>query len=139
MPLTGVRIANIEKASAVRTERARVKKEIKAKSFSVPGLLVEPDLPAWAVGWEVGDLLSRVPRRSLKQACTLLQGLRLKVSPTRMLGELTYRQRREIAAAVEAQWEGSPPSTSTGRRAALRAPSGSSLVGRAASGDRFRS
>ncbi len=102
-------------ANQCRLRRAQLGREIKAGEVKVSDLLREPVLPDWLKGEAVGRLLQRAPRLGPRRVNTLLA--ELHIGQRRPVGELTYRQRRELGDEIAVQegiWN------QTGRRARRR-------------------
>lgn len=116
MPLTAQKIANASRKGVyVRTARARLKEEIKTGESAASSILSIPTLPDYLVGMEVGKLLAAIWGVSYRGACGLCEEQR--ISPTRPLGALTYRQRRVLAKQVADRWEANRDQSHNARRA----------------------
>lgn len=107
-------IGALARANECKTRRFKLGQEIRAGEVKLSELLARPVLPDWLEGESAERLLKRVPRLGARRVGTLLAELR--IGPRRPVGELTYRQRRELSdhlAAEEGRWNRS------GRRARL--------------------
>ncbi len=82
----------LKKANDVRTQRARVKRDIKAGRRQVHELLANP--PEFLETAKVADLLIQVPkfgRVKVQRALTYC-----RISPSKTIGGLSERQRTEL-------------------------------------------
>lgn len=84
----------LELANEVRSKRAEMKREIKAKNVSVLGVLDE--VPEWVETMKVWDLLISVPKFGRVKVNRIL--LQCRISPSKTVGGLSERQRRELAS-----------------------------------------
>lgn len=92
------RMRALEKANEVRLARARLKRSIADGRTSAADVVLA--LPWEARNWSVGELLMSQRRWGSIRARKLLAGLH--ISEKRPIGELTERQRRVLAALLEA-------------------------------------
>lgn len=76
----------LAQANAIRVQRAKWKRDLKARRVSVAFLLKDP--PRCIETMKVIDLLISVPQYGSVRAC--------QVSPVKTVGGLTDRQRREL-------------------------------------------
>lgn len=88
----------LERANAIRLERARLKREIKAGRLDVVEVLDK--IPECALTMPTIGLLTAQRQWGDGTAKKFLQGL--EISPMRRLGDLTYRQRGVLIDALEA-------------------------------------
>lgn len=90
------RQAALVEANRIRTRRARFKLDLKAGRASIADVLIDP--PEWARSWQVFDVLMAVPQYGRVRAGAVLK--RVGVSPSKRLGGLTVRQRRELVGLL---------------------------------------
>jgi hypothetical protein len=90
------RLAALERANDIRARRARLKRELRAGRVLVAPLLLEP--PEYIDSMKVFDLLLAMPHWGGVKANRLLS--RAGVSPSKTIGGLSERQRRELAGMV---------------------------------------
>lgn len=83
----------IRRANVIRVYRARMKRDIKAGRISVRQLIADP--PAEIETMKVFNLLLAVPKVGRVRVDGMLK--RCTVSPSKTLGGLSERQRRELA------------------------------------------
>lgn len=83
-------------ANEVRSERAELKRRMKARRVSIGELLLEP--PDYLLTAKVFDLLLAVPKYGRVKANKILRDC--KVSPTKTVGGLSERQRGEMVALI---------------------------------------
>ena len=86
----------LETANRVRMYRAQLKRDIKAGTVSVRDVLKNP--PDEILTMKVTDLLLAVPMVGQTKANRAL--FRLRTSPSKTVGGLTVRQRRELLDLV---------------------------------------
>jgi hypothetical protein len=79
----------LERANVVRTERARLKREMKAGRVLVADLLADP--PEFIETMKVWDLLVAVPKLGRVKVNAMLR--KEAVSPAKTVGGLSVRQR----------------------------------------------
>ena len=82
----------LKKANDVRTQRARIKREIKAGQRKVHELLLKP--PECLETAKVADLLLTVPKFGRVKTQRALTSCR--ISPSKTIGGLSERQREEL-------------------------------------------
>ena len=82
----------LERANAVRTARAKLKKDLASGDADLAPLIVNP--PEFAASAKVVDLLVSLPRIGQVRAHQILG--RARIAPTKTLGGLTSRQRGEL-------------------------------------------
>lgn len=90
------RMEALEKADAVRSYRARLKKDLKAQRVSIHDLLLDP--PDKIMSMKIYDLLLHVPKYGRVKVNKVLQLCR--VSPSKTIGGLSPRQRTEIVSML---------------------------------------
>lgn len=93
------------KGSEVKDARYAFKASLKAGPEPLIELLYEPDLPSWARGMYVSDVLSAVTRIGVREAESLLAAIPAKLTAT--FDDLTYRKRRALVDALKAREAGS--------------------------------
>lgn len=86
----------LARANEIRSARARLKKQLKARQTTVGPLLADP--PDWIETMSILELLLALPQLGRVKADRVLQ--RARVSPSKTIGGLTERQRREIAGLL---------------------------------------
>ena len=86
------RMDALGKANAIRTQRAKLKRDLKSGRASIHGLLLEP--PEWVETAKVFDMLMAVPKFGRVKAARLLNQCRISQSKT--VGGLSERQRAEL-------------------------------------------
>ncbi len=84
----------LQRANVVRTERARLKRDLKAGRANINGLLLDP--PPFLLTAKVFDLLLAVPKYGRVKVNRLLGQCR--ISPSKTIGGLSERQRRELVS-----------------------------------------
>ena len=88
------RMDALQKANVIRTERARLKRDLKAGRVNINGLLLDP--PEFLQTAKVSDLLLAVPKYGRVKVNRILQQCR--ISPSKTIGGLSPRQRRELVS-----------------------------------------
>ena len=88
------RMDALQRANAIRTERARLKRELKAGRVRINGLLLEP--PEFLLTAKVSDLLLAVPKYGRVKVNRILAQCR--ISPSKTIGGLSGRQRAELVS-----------------------------------------
>jgi hypothetical protein len=91
------RMDALERANAVRTKRARVKRDLKAGRVSVSPLLLDP--PDWLETAKVADMLLSLPKYGRVKVHDLLN--KCRVSPSKTIGGLSERQRTELVSRLQ--------------------------------------
>ncbi len=115
----------------VRTQRAQVKREIKAGEARISEILIETagGVPTWLENFGIAEFLDAMHGVSFKMGEGLCESL--GIPPLKPVGKMTYRQRVEVARHL-AEWEETAV-PSGGKRAVLgRIPTKHRWVGRAA-------
>src|SRR3954454_10710771 len=86
------RMDALGKANAIRTQRAKLKRDLKGGRSSIHGLLLDP--PEWVETAKVFDMLLAVPKYGRVKANKVLNQCR--ISPSKTIGGLSERQRTEL-------------------------------------------
>jgi len=86
------RMDALGKANQVRTERAKVKRELKAGRLKIHDLLSDP--PACIESAKAFDMLLAVPKYGRVKVTKVL-GI-CRISPSKTIGGLSQRQREEL-------------------------------------------
>ena len=86
----------LQRANAIRTERAQLKRDLKAGRASIHDLLREP--PEYLETAKVFDILLAVPKYGRVKANKVLQICR--ISPSKTIGGLSERQRNELVSLL---------------------------------------
>lgn len=90
------RMASLAKANEIRTERAVLKRDIKAGRKLLVDVLMEP--PEWLETMKIYDLLLAVPKYGRVTVSKVLQQTRM--SPSKTVGGMSERQRTEIVSRL---------------------------------------
>lgn len=90
------RMDALQRANLIRTQRAQLKRELRAGTRTIDGLLLSP--PEFLETAKVVELLLSVPKYGRVKANKVLQQCR--VSPSKTVGGLSERQRTEIVAML---------------------------------------
>jgi hypothetical protein len=88
------RMEALKRANEIRTERARLKRDLKGGRVQIHGLLLGP--PDYLLTAKVFDLLLAVPKYGRVKANRILTHCR--ISPSKTLGGLSERQRNELVS-----------------------------------------
>lgn len=83
-------------ANRIRTERAQLKRDLKAGRKSIHDILLEP--PEWVETMKVFDALLACPKYGRVKVNKVLQQCR--VSPSKTIGGLSNRQRTEVVSML---------------------------------------
>ena len=86
------RMDALQRANHIRTQRAQLKRDLRAGSVTIDSLLLAP--PAYLETAKVVELLLAVPKYGRVKANKVLQQCR--ISPSKTVGGLSERQRAEI-------------------------------------------
>lgn len=86
------RMEALARANHIRTQRAKIKRELRAGRISIDKLLLEP--PSCVDTAKVFDLLLAVPRYGRVKVNKILAHCR--ISPSKTIGGLSERQRAEL-------------------------------------------
>jgi hypothetical protein len=88
------RMDALKRANEIRTQRARLKRELKAGRVQIHGLLLDP--PDYLQTAKVFDLLLAVPKYGRVKVNRILTQCR--ISPSKTIGGLSQRQRHELVS-----------------------------------------
>ena len=84
----------LRKANEIRSQRARLKRDLKGGRVKIDGLLLDP--PEYLQTAKVFDLLLAVPKLGRVKANRALTHCR--ISPSKTIGGLSERQRHELVS-----------------------------------------
>jgi hypothetical protein len=84
----------LKRANEIRTQRARLKRDLKAGRAQIQALLLDP--PEYLLTAKVFDLLLAVPKYGRVKANRILTQCR--ISPSKTIGGLSERQRNELVS-----------------------------------------
>ncbi|MDX6679289.1 MAG: hypothetical protein QOE31_3341 [Solirubrobacteraceae bacterium] len=90
------RMDALERANKVRTERAKLKRDLKGGRRSIHDLLTDP--PAYIETAKVFDMLLAVPKYGRVKTNKVLTQCR--ISPSKTIGGLSQRQRDELVSLL---------------------------------------
>ena len=90
------RTVALERANQIRSQRAQLKRDLKAGRIAIEEVLSHP--PDYLASATIVDLLIWSPKRQRVKASRVLR--RCRITPTRSVGVLTERQRRLIIAEL---------------------------------------
>lgn len=90
------RLTALAKADEVRTERAVLKRDLKAGRKNIFDLLDDP--PWWLESMKIFDLLLAVPKYGRVKVNKTLQVCR--ISPSKTIGGMTDRQKGELISML---------------------------------------
>ncbi len=90
------RMEALNRANEIRTERAVLKRDLKAGRKSPHDLLLSP--PEWLESMKIFDFLFALPKIGRVKANKILQVSR--ISPSKTIGGLSARQRAEIVSML---------------------------------------
>ena len=93
------RMDALQRANHIRTQRAQLKRDLRAGVVSIDSLLLKP--PAFLETAKVVELLLAVPKYGRVKANRVLQQCR--ISPSKTVGGLSERQRAEIVELLRAR------------------------------------
>jgi hypothetical protein len=88
------RMDALKRANEIRTERARLKRDLKGGRVQIHGLLLGP--PDYLLTAKVFDLLLAVPKYGRVKVNRILTHCR--ISPSKTIGGLSERQRNELVS-----------------------------------------
>jgi hypothetical protein len=88
------RMEALRRANEIRTERAKLKRELKAGRAQIHPLLLDP--PEYLQTAKVFDLLLAVPKYGRVKVNRILTQCR--ISPSKTIGGLSQRQRTELVS-----------------------------------------
>jgi hypothetical protein len=86
----------LELANEIRTQRAQLKRDLKAGKTSIDSLLLAP--PEWLGSAKVFDIILAVPKYGRVKVNRVLNQCR--ISPSKTIGGLSERQRAELVALL---------------------------------------
>jgi hypothetical protein len=86
----------LDNANKIRTNRAQVKRDLKAGHTQIIDLLLEP--PEWMENMKVFDLILACPKYGRVKVDKILR--RCRISPTKLIGELSVHQRTEVVSRL---------------------------------------
>ncbi len=90
------RMDALAKANRIRTERARLKRDLKSGRLSIHALLLEP--PEYIETAKVFDMMLAVPKYGRVKVNKILAHCR--IAPSKTIGGLSDRQRSELVALL---------------------------------------
>jgi hypothetical protein len=90
------RMDALARANRIRTERARLKRELKAGRLSIHALLLEP--PEYVETAKVFDMMLAVPKYGRVKVNKILAHCR--IAPSKTIGGLSDRQRSELVSLL---------------------------------------
>jgi hypothetical protein len=94
---TAQRMDALDRANMIRSARAELKRDLKARRKHLVPLLTDP--PGWLGSMKILDLLLATPKVGRVKANRVLS--RARVSPSKTLGGLSQRQRLELVALLK--------------------------------------
>jgi hypothetical protein len=86
----------LRRATAVRRQRAQLKRDLKAGRCAIEEVLSDP--PVFVQSAKVADLLLALPKYGPVKVNKLLS--RCRIAPSKTIGRLSDRQRNELAALL---------------------------------------
>lgn len=89
----------LEIANEIRTQRAQLKKDLKAGRQTINQLLLDP--PEWLGSAKVFDIILAVPKYGRVKVNRILNQCR--ISPSKTIGGLSERQRNELVALLRSR------------------------------------
>ena len=101
------RMQALGKANEVRCRRARFKQLVRERRSGVLVVAVLLEVPEWAETMKVFDLLLAAPKLGRVKVNRMLT--RCRISPSKTIGGLSERQRRELASALGVRLPADPP------------------------------
>ncbi len=90
------RMDALARANQIRTQRAQLKRDLKAGRLSIDTLLLDP--PDYVETAKVFDMLLAVPKYGRVKVNKILVGCRISMSKT--IGGLSERQRSELVSLL---------------------------------------
>ncbi|HUB75876.1 MAG TPA: integration host factor, actinobacterial type [Solirubrobacteraceae bacterium] len=90
------RLDALARANEIRTQRAQLKRDLKAARVSIQQLLSSP--PPYLETAKVSDMLLAVPKYGRVKVNKILHNCR--ISPSKTIGGLSDRQRTELVALL---------------------------------------
>jgi len=90
------RLAALARANEIRSQRAQLKRDLKAGRISIQQLLTAP--PIYLETAKVSDMLLAVPKYGRVKVNKILHNCR--ISPSKTIGGLSERQRAELVTLL---------------------------------------
>ncbi len=90
------RLAALARANEIRSQRAQLKRDLKAGRISIQQLLTAP--PLYLETAKVSDMLLAVPKYGRVKVNKILHNCR--ISPSKTIGGLSERQRAELVTLL---------------------------------------
>ena len=90
------RMEALQRANAIRTKRAQLKRDLKGGRVRIEDVLRTP--PDWIETAKVSELLLAVPKYGRVKVNKIL--VQCRVSPSKTIGGLSERQRAELVALL---------------------------------------
>ena len=90
------RLDALARANEIRSQRAQLKRDLKAARISIHQLLASP--PAYVETAKVSDMLLAVPKYGRVKVNKILHTCR--ISPSKTIGGLSERQRAELVSML---------------------------------------
>ena len=90
------RMRALKRANAIRSKRAKLKRDLKAGKATVEVLLLDP--PEYVLSAKAFDMILAVPKYGRVKANRILTQCR--ISPSKTIGGLSERQRAELVAQL---------------------------------------
>ena len=90
------RMKALQKANNIRSERAKLKRDLKAGKKKIETLLLDP--PEYVLSAKTFDMLLAVPKLGRVKANRILTQCR--ISPSKTIGGLSERQRGELVTQL---------------------------------------
>jgi len=87
----------LDRANGIRSQRARLKRDLKAGRVSIHSHLLDP--PEWLGTAKVADMLLAIPKYGRVKVNRALTQTR--ISPSKTIGGLSPRQRTELVAHLQ--------------------------------------
>jgi hypothetical protein len=90
------RMRALRRANEIRTQRAKLKRDLKAGKVKVEQLLLDP--PEYVMSAKAFDMILAVPKYGRVKANRILSQCR--ISPSKTIGGLSERQRAELVGQL---------------------------------------
>ncbi len=90
------RMEALKRANGIRTQRAQLKRDLKAGKVNISTLLLDP--PEYVETAKVFDMLLAVPKYGRVKTNRVLNQCR--ISPSKTIGGLSERQRKELVTQL---------------------------------------
>ncbi|MFN2612177.1 MAG: integration host factor, actinobacterial type [Solirubrobacterales bacterium] len=91
------RMEALRRANGIRTQRAKLKRDLKAGRVNIRTLLLDP--PEYVETAKVFDMLLAVPKYGRVKTNRILNQCR--ISPSKTIGGLSERQRKELVTQLQ--------------------------------------